>query len=401
MPVAPATRRRKASRIVLVAGEASGDFHAALLAKHLRILCPQVILEGIGSRQMQAAGVRLLHDSHDWAAMGWTTSIRKIPRLLPHLWAMLRMARNDPPDLFILVDFGTFNVRLGAKAREAGVPVLYYFPPGSWSRTRARSKWLRRTADRVVSPYPWYAELLGKDGVSADYFGHPFLEAVEEREARSVPPNEKAGELLVGLLPGTREHEVRYILPPLLGAARLVGDQEPGARFLLSARDAGVQKELDRYLTPDDPLRERLTSVRDAHEILQRSRVVVAKSGSVTLEAALFRTPMVVVYRGTRFQWWQFRLLYRHVTWIALPNIVCEREVVPELIQYACTPEAIAEHVLRLLRDEKARAGMKAAFAQIREMLGPMGAARHTAELALEMAGAGTTPAPSDTGCSL
>jgi lipid-A-disaccharide synthase len=451
--------------IAILSGELSGDLLGAALAQALRRHVPEVTLWGLGSGAMRAAGVELLADSAAWGAISVTEAVGKVPGLLLRVRPMvLHALKQRRPDVVVLIDFGAFNVRAARAAKALGLKVLYYFPPGAWRRTGSQGAELARITDTLATPFPWSAERFQALGANAVCVGHPLLErahALMSRSEFAAQFGMDASQPILGLLPGSRHHEIEHLMPTLLDAARLIYRAVPNAQFVVGVAPTISPETMAKFLSGNKELRDRLgdiwhefaqeagtkvwkpvvartASALSAHrgrmlvtaggvlvpeESLQREMearrrsehlraraeqalppIVLAKgltydvmahsdvlltcSGTATLEAAVFTTPMVILYRGSKVMAFEYKLrgLHKKLRFIGLPNILADRAVVPELIQEAATPEAIAEHTLALLNDIETRQRVKRDLRAVAEMLGTPGASERTAQLVLELA---------------
>jgi lipid-A-disaccharide synthase len=370
----------------MIAGDASGDLAAGLLAAALLRRRPDLRLEGIGGARMARAGVRILADSSRWSAIGFLQAARLVPTLLPKLhWARRELAAN-PPDALVLIDFGAFNTRVARAARKAGLSTLYYLPPGSWSR-RPRSRDLGSFVDVIATQFPWsVGHYLG--GARVLCVGHPIADlcATVPGHAQNNADNEHYTHSLVALLPGSRQAETKTLAPILAASASLLRQQLPSAEFALL---------LAPGLEPDtvlDPFRRRAIPVsllpgEDLSPLRQAAAAIVA-SGTATLQLACLGVPMVVVYLAPSVTYLQYKVLrglLRGQRRIGLPNLLLGRDVVPEYLQRRCRPQLIAREVINLLRDPDRRRRMKADLAQVAEKLGPPGASEKTAQLVLDL----------------
>ena len=374
----------------LVAGEASGDWAGARLARALHAASAGLRLRGIGGKQMAAAGVEVIADSSNWAAIGVFEAVSKLPRV----WRVLRAARADltsaPPAALVLIDSGAVNMRLARAVRRLGLPTLYYFPPGSW-RQRPRGLAVRDLVDMIATPFPWSRELLSGGRARVEWVGHPVVEAARPQLSREQAWQRYQLDPLrpvVALAPGSRAQEIHSLLPVLAQAAARLSGQFPGVQFLVpvapsvrpdrigaALREAGVQAALIEGMD---------------YDALQLSQAAAVCSGTVTLEFACLGVPMVVVYRASRMTTLQYRLIRGWVggqRFAAMPNIIARREVVRELLGSGATPEAIAREVGLLLSDQGRRARTQADLTQVIAALGPPGASRRTAEMVLELIG--------------
>lgn len=453
--------------IAIFSGELSGDLIGGALARELRRLAPEATLWGLGSQSMRAAGVELLADSAAWGAIGITEAVSKIPLLLLRIAPLVRKALPErKPDVVVLIDFGAFNVRVARLCKPLGLKVCYYFPPGSWRRTGTSGAELARITDLLATPFPWSAERFRSLGANAVCVGHPLLERVHPQRSRAEFAAQFGMDVkrpIIGLLPGSRHHEITHLMPVLLGAARQIYREVPTAQFVIGLAPSIPMEEMRRFLAqeadsagklthlwheivqeaetkviqpvtrtanslsspssqrllvtsggvlvPEKNLqkemeaRRRSQQLRDqaekalppvvmaqdlTYDVMAHSDLLLVCSGTATLEAAICETPMVIVYRGSWLlgQEWRLRGGSRKIPHIGLPNILAERTIVPEFIQDAATPEAIAQAALPMLNDVETRHRVKQDLKAVREMLGDPGASERTARLVLDLAGA-------------
>jgi lipid-A-disaccharide synthase len=368
---------------MIVAGEASGDLHGAGLCQALRVLAPDCRLVGMGGARMTAAGLDVIADVTSSAAVGHTEVLGKAPtmyRAYRRLQATLRGSGH--PDALVLIDFPEFNLRLAKAARRAGVPVIYYIPPQIWAWRAGRLATIRRRVALVLAVLPFEVALYRRGGVPVEFVGHPVVDALVGAPSRAEA-RAKLGladeALVIGLLPGSRRTEVERHLPAMREATDRIAAVHPRARFLL-ARASTVDDAIVRArVGPDIDVVEEGT-----HTVVRAADVLLATSGTVTLEAALLGTPMVVCYRLSWLSEALTRLLIR-VPWISLANLTLGRAVVPELYREGTTGEGLAREALRLLEDPGARAAQRRAFAELGELLGEPGVSTRAARRVLAL----------------
>lgn len=375
-------------KIMLVAGEASGDVHGAALARALKARRPEVELFGLGGGKMAEEGVRLLWDPTRVSIIGIVEALKKYP-LFRHWQAEVKRAlREERPDAVVLIDFGGFNLGVAAYAHRLGIPAVYYICPAAWAYGRGRARRVAESCTRVASVFPFEADVYREAGANVTFVGNPLLDVVRPSRPRAEVRRDLGAseeELLVGLLPGSRRQEVEHLLPVMLSAGRRLAAHHADLRWAL-----GLAPTVDRAWVEaavhDSGLPVALWPA--AHDVMQGADVLMAASGTATLEAAIFGTPMVVVYRVSPLTYLIGRRLVK-LPHIALPNIVAGEEVAPELVQDALTPESLATAVERYLVDpglrEAARSRLRGAVAR----LGEPGAAGRAAGLVLEAAGKG------------
>ncbi len=350
-------------RIGIVAGEASGDeLGAAVLAALTARLGP-VRAEGIGGPLLRAQGLDSRFPMERLAVMGLTEPLRRLPELLRIRRALLAQFRADPPDLFLGIDAPDFNLGLERALRRGGIPVAHLVSPSVWAWRAGRLRHIRRAVDRMLCLFPFEPALYTRAGIPAEFVGHPLAEAI------TGPPDPAAARAALGLpargrvlalLPGSRGGEVRRLAPVFLETARQLRAADPALSLVLPAAGVEREAELAALLRAAPDLEVTLLRGR-AREAMAAADAVLLASGTATLEAALLGRPMVVAYRLSRPNWW---LLSRLVStpFVALPNILAGRRLVPELLQDAATPAALAAQVAPLL------AGGEAARAQVRDL---------------------------------
>jgi len=376
--------------LFIVAGEPSGDRQGAALAAEIRRLEPQARVSGVGSHAMAAAGVDLFCDSAGWAAIGAGEALKKIPALWLKKRAIVRRLLSHSPAALVLIDFGAFNLRLARTLQGSGIPILYYFPPRSWSR-RPPTGDLTELVDAIATPFRWSEQALSGGKAIARWVGHPLVDQVRP----AMSPDEArsrwgiaADERLLVVVPGSRPQELRLITPHLAEAAGILTRERAGLRVAVTVAP-GVDREALRQrfqrLGIEPIMVEGLNP-----DLLQLADVALATSGTATLELAIIGVPMVVVYKvslTTKLQYEIVRRL-RGALWrfIAMPNVIADRRIVPELLQERARPELIAAEGRALLDDAEARERMRRDLLAVAAELGPPGAATRAAEMVVALA---------------
>jgi lipid-A-disaccharide synthase len=372
--------------IMLVAGEASGDLHGATLCRALRALAPARPLLGMGGERMAAAGFERLADVTAAAVTGGTEAFGPLP-ILFRAWRRLRGALEGPrrPAALVLIDFPEFNLRLARVARRAGIPVIYFIPPQVWAWRPWRARVVARRTSLVLAVFPFEVALYRQAGARVEFIGHPILDALAEAPTRETARRRLGLDpeaSVVGLLPGSRGHEIERTLPVLHAAGARVAAARPQTRFVLAAV-AGMSPDPATRLGAGPPVQ----IVRgDTYAVMRAADLLLVNSGTATLEAALLGTPTVVCYRMSRLSEAWVRLLVR-VPWIALPNITLGRRVVPELYQRTFTAERVAAEALALLGTPAALAAQREAFRELAGVLGEPGVGHRAAQRILALAG--------------
>ncbi|MBI4832877.1 MAG: lipid-A-disaccharide synthase [Candidatus Lindowbacteria bacterium] len=375
----------KQRRIFIVAGEASGDKHAANLVRAMRTVMPGVRAEGLGGERMQQAGCDLRADLVAVAVMGFVQVVAKLPffrRLLAETTEYLRQNR---PDALVLVDYPGFNLRLAAAAKKLGIPVAYYISPQIWAWRPGRIHKIARLVDKMIVIFPFEEELYRKVNVDVTYVGHPLLDSFSEAEldARFLDgmdiPDPSA---VFGILPGSRKQEIRAVLPTLVETAKIIAARMPQARFLIPCSSQG-NMELTKTIVGESGIPARLF-VGKVYDVARASRCCMVVSGTATLEVAWFLTPLVVVYKTGHLAWLLGRRLLR-VPHISLINILAGREIVPEMLQYRMRPELLAARVTELCREGDERRVVIEELKGVREKLGAPGASLRAARAVCEL----------------
>jgi lipid-A-disaccharide synthase len=379
-------------RVLISAGDASGELHAAALVEELSRRAPGVHLFGLGGPAMEKAGVALIVPQHELAVGGLVEVLIDLPRIVRAFRRMTRALAEERPDLLILVDSPDFNLPLAKRAKRLGVPVLYYVSPQVWAWRRGRIRKIAARVDRLAVIFPFEPEVYAGTGLTVDFVGHPLLDrlaplaAGTDRAAARRALGLDAERPFVLLLPGSRRNEVRRTLPLQLEAAMALHARDPRVGFVVAVAPSIARDAIDEAIA-----RVRLPSLLDlsviegrTHEAIRAADVALAKPGTVTLEVALLGTPQVVTTRVNALTAWLIRRLVR-VSSYTMPNLIAGRTVVPEFLQEDADPARIAEALLALLAGP-ARAAQLDALTTLRDALGGGGAAARAARIAEEMA---------------
>jgi len=376
-------------RVGLIAGEASGDLLGAGLIRELAAIAPDARFEGVAGPAMIRAGCERLADAEELAVMGLIEPLRHIPRLLRLRRTLVERWLADPPDVFVGIDAPDFNLGVEARLRAAGIPTVHYVSPSVWAWRSGRIKTIRRAVDRVLCLLPFEKQFFDEHGVDAVFVGHPKASELSPdddpeplREALALP----VGGPVVALLPGSRGSEVSRLAPVFADAAALIHARNGEIRFVLpvaSPRLAATITEAVRAAGIEDVTRVVEGRSLDA---MRAADVVLIASGTAVLEAALLGKPAVAAYRLAAFTAWlvrRFRLI--NISHFTIPNLLTEEPLIPEFIQEAATPGALADAVNALLEDAERRAAIRDRFAKLREQLA-LDADRRAAEAVFDIA---------------
>ena len=374
-------------KIMMSAGEASGDLHGARLAKEMLEMEPDVKLFGFGGAKMAEAGVRLVRDCRDYSIMGVWEVVLGLGRLLQLEKTLVESMREEKPDLLLIIDYPDFNWRLAAKAKALGVPVFSYIPPSAWAWRKGRAKKCAALAKEIVTIFHHEIGPYVTAGANVTFLGNPLVDTVRadmEPEAARTFFGLKDGERAALLLPGSRRQEIALLLPDMLKAARLLQEKHPETRFFLPVAPGIEREELVRYIEKSGAAVE-LTE-EHTYDLMGIADFAVATSGTVVMEAALMDLPAVVCYRMGRLNYAIGKMLVK-IEHFSLPNIILGEEAEPELLQDEVTPERIAEEAAKLYRGEPHRDSVMARLKVAVLQLGPPGASVRVAAHVLAAAG--------------
>ena len=361
-------------KIMMSAGEASGDLHGARLAKEMLEMEPDVKLFGFGGAKMAEAGVRLVRDCRDYSIMGVWEVVLGLGRLLQLEKTLVESMREEKPDLLLIIDYPDFNWRLAAKAKALGVPVFSYIPPSAWAWRKGRAKKCAAIAKEIVTIFHHEIGPYVTAGANVSFLGNPLVDTVRadmEPEAARAFFGLKDGERAALLLPGSRRQEISFLLPDMLKAVRILKEKRPETRFFLPVAPGLERREIERHIEKSGASVE-LTQ-EHVYDLMGVADFAIATSGTVVMEAALMDLPAVVCYRMGRLNYAIGRMLVK-IDHFSLPNIILGEEAEPELLQDEVTPERIAEEAAKLYKGEPQRDSVMARLKVAVLQLGPPGA---------------------------
>ena len=382
--------------LLVVAGEASTDLYASHVIRHVRALCPDLHVAGIGSARCRGEGMEVLAEAGDLAVVGFTEVLGALGNIRGAFQRCLDWVDLVRADAALLLDYAGFNLRMAKKLKERGIPVIYYISPKLWAWRAGRVRQVRACVDRMLVIFPFEVAFYQAHGVDAEFVGNPSVDDVAEAPTRPASRDALglgAQSPVVALLPGSRRAEVRrHLLPMLDGAiiaSRLVRDVE----FVIPQATTVPWEWLAEGLRYATGLGLRVKVVPSSHAVLAAADAAVIASGTATLEAALLGTPMVVVYRVGWLTGLLARILVR-LAHVSLVNVLSQRGVVTELLQGRAKPGLIARELVRVLDRDVAR-DMREEFQHLRGLLGGTGASRRVAEVIRDVVDArGRRPSP-------
>ena len=374
-----------AKRIMIVAGEASGDLHAANFVKAALAINSDLHFYGIAGTKMQAAGVEAVHDAAELAVMGLIEPLLNYRKLSAVLTHMKQLVSEDRPDLLVLIDYPGFNLRLAKTAKEYGVKVLFYVSPQVWAWRQGRVKKIGERIDMMAVIFPFETEFYERFQIPVRYVGHPLVDEVRttmSKEAAQQHFGLDSNRRTVGLFPGSRRGEVKRLLPIMLKAAKQLKQSHPELQFILPVASSLKPEMIQPCLDAVDV--EVITVEGQSYDVAQTCDAIMTASGTATLEIAMLGIPMAITYKVAWLTW----IIVEHmikIPHIGLANIVAGEEVAKEYVQNAATPEALSREIGHILGDADYAAKMREKLAEVKRRLGEGGGSENLARLALEM----------------
>ena len=373
-------------KIMLSAGETSGDLHGAALARELRILAPTASLIGFGGDEMAAAGVVLRQNYADYNVMGISAVLFNLRRIFALLKDLTELMEQERPDVLVIIDYPDFNWRLAARAKKRGIPVFSYIPPSAWAWRKGRAKTAAALADEIVAIFPHELPPYEEAGAHISFVGNPLIDTVQ---AEMSPADARRhfglieGDVPILLLPGSRREEIERLLPAMLAAAKILHAQDSARRFFLPVAGSVPKERVQELITSSGMP---VTLTYDArYALMGIARAAMATSGTVVMEAAIMGLPVVVLYRMSALSYFIGRLLV-DVPRFSLPNILLGETFETELLQNEVQPERIADEMERILADGAVRTYIIQRLARAVELLGAPHAARRVAEKIIALA---------------
>ncbi len=373
-------------QVFIIAGEASGDLHGSNLIRALKARLPQARFVGVGGPHMEEAGLEVLFPISDLAVVGMVEVISHISPILKAFGLITGWLRNEKPDLLILIDYPDFNLRVASRAKRLSIPILYYISPQVWAWRQGRVKKLRRLVDRMAVILPFEEDFFRSHGMDVDFVGHPLLDVVKA----SIPRDEfcrkigfDPGRPVIGLVPGSRRGEVLRLFPLMADAAERISRERHDVQFVVP-----LAPSLDPEILKLDNRSSNYPVIRvvrgQTYDAIAASDLIIAASGTVTLEAGILDTPMIVTYKVSPITYLLGRYLIK-VPFASLINLVTGYRLVPELLQWDATPERLSTEALSLLEDPVKRENMINGLKKIKDILGGHGAAGKAADIAVKL----------------
>lgn len=371
-------------KILVVAGEPSGDLYASGLIKDLKKLNPGLEFFGIGGDLSKSAGLDIIFDISELALVGLVEVLKNISAVKKAYDKILAKIDSQKIDLAILVDYPGFNLRLAKVLKKRSIPVVYYISPQVWAWGRSRTRTIKECVKKIVVFFKFEEELYKNDGVNAEFVGHPLLDIV-----KITSPKEEFSRIhglskgpVIALLPGSRAIEVKTLLPILVSSSRIIKDRLAKAQFIIAKHPAlpmGLYEEAIRNSNLDARIAD-----GDTYNVLGASDFAIVASGTATLETAIIGVPFIIVYKASLLTFILYRLV-RTLPFLGLVNVIAGKGIVPELIQFDAAPANIARAALDILSDDKKRGAMLEELKRVKLSLGTSGASLRAAHAILPL----------------
>lgn len=372
--------------ILMIAGEASGDIYGAELAKHLYRMS-EVNISGIGGERMRSAGVEILFDASKISVVGVSEILPKFSAIRRAYILAKDLIKSHKIDMLVLIDYPGFNIRIAGTAKSAGIPVVYYISPQIWAWKKGRLKQIAQRVNKMIVILPFEEALYKDAGVDCTFAGHPLVdEIINTRPAEETLKKYKIdnGNPVVGLLPGSRPGEINALLADMLEAAKMLKKTNPHIQLIMAVAEPldfdNIREIVSRHSVEVKMIRG------EANDVINISDVLIAASGTITLQAALFEKPMVVLYRVSALTYAAAKLLVK-IKDICIVNILAGKRIVPEMLQADVKPDRIAEEVRKMLNDKGYYKKIKKDLHEVKMRLGPPGASERAAKVIAEMIG--------------
>ncbi|MDF2873882.1 MAG: Lipid-A-disaccharide synthase [Sporomusa sp.] len=372
-------------KIMISAGEASGDLHGASLATALKKICSNVRIFGMGGSKMREAGVEIVHDINDLATMGFieiATSMPKLFRLRKFLSDVMDLER---PDVLVIIDYPGFNMRLAKIAKAKGIPVVSYISPKVWAHGRGRAKEMANLVEHVAVIFPFEVEIYREAGANVSFIGNPLIdiakptltkeEAYRYFDADPIKP-------VVLLMPGSRRHEIQELLPVMMSAAEKITEKIPCQFYLPIAptiAEETIANILKEYSVPVK------LSTRHTYDLMHISDIAIAASGTATLETSIMAVPTILIYKLNTITYFIAKFMV-DIPYVGLANIIADRLIIPELIQHNATPDNIVKEAVALLTNKELRERILHDLDEVKSKLGEPGAVDRGAQIILDVA---------------
>lgn len=373
----------KQDSVMIIAGEASGDQHGAKLVRAMQKKHSQLFFCGIGGTALREANVRILVDASELSVIGFTEVFSKARGILKGIGTIKKLLMSLQPDLVILIDFPDFNLHIASIAKKMKIPVLYYISPQIWAWRQARIKRIVKLVDHMAVILPFEAKLYEEYNIPVTFVGHPLLDTLQPAMKKKEKSSAKE-QYVIGLLPGSRESEIDRHLPVMLETAEILKEKLKHVTFMVSHAPSVEKKHFGALMKAHSRGLPFEVVSGEVDKVFDRCDLIVAASGTVTLQAAIHGTPLIIIYKLSPLSYWLGKTLIR-VPNIGLVNLVAGKQIVPEFVQHHANAENIASAVENMLDGSVDLDQLKKQLLTLRHVLGGAGASERVADIALGM----------------
>lgn len=371
-------------KVMLSAGEASGDLHGAGIAAALKDITGDIKMFGMGGSEMRKAGVDILYDLADYGVMGFVEVVRNLPKMFKLRDDLVEVMKKEKPDILVIIDYPDFNLRLAKCAKALGISVFSYIPPSAWAWRKGRAQSVAKLADKIAAIFPFETEVYRQAGANIEFVGNPLIDIVKPQmnvDAAKKFFNVEPGKRVIILLPGSRKQEIAKLLPVMLDSAEKIAWHNDDVQFFLPLAST-ISEEIIRDMLNKYKVQVQITRAY-TYDLMHLADSAIAASGTVTLEAALLGLPAVVVYKMEPISYFIARRLV-NLPNVSLPNIIMGKRIIPELLQSAVNADNVEDEVMRIMRGSEAGGKIREELKRLREKLGSPGAVNRVAQLILQ-----------------
>jgi len=375
----------KTKNILIVAGEASGDLHGSNLVKAIKDIEPRINFFGLGGKRLKQAGVDLHFDLTEIAVVGIFEVLKNIKKFKSAFRCVLREIDRQRPDLAILIDYPGFNLRLAEELKKRSIPVIYYISPQVWAWGKGRIKKIKRLVLRIIVVFKFEEELYLKHNIPVSFVGHPLLDIVKSKTSKEEFLSRiglDIKNLTFSLLPGSREKEVKALLPIMLKTSELIYKEVPNSQFLIlrspTTKEDIFNDIVSRFQVP-------VKQVTDmTYDGLNASDFALVASGTATLEAAILGVPMVILYKVSFLTWVYLKTAIK-IPCIGLVNVIKQKKIIEEFIQYNARPKKISRYIISTIKDKDKINNIKQGLSEVTRLIGEKGANLRAAKVILDL----------------
>ena len=372
-------------KLLIIAGEASGDLHGAGLVRELKKLNPGIEYSGVGGSKLKEEGMAILFSIDRLAFMGFYEVLKNLALIQELKNKLLDFIDQNKPDLVILIDYPGFNLRFAKEVKKRNIPVLYYISPQVWAWGKRRVKAISKLVDRMLVFFPFEEELYKQEEVRVNFIGHPLLDLVKPSFSKQDFRNRlkiREGESLIGILPGSRWQEIENILPPMLRSCSILKQRLKNLKIAIGLAPTIDVNKAELFLKKTNP---EVQFLKDStYDLMSHSDLLLVTSGTATLESAISGTPLIILYKTSFLTYFIARLMVK-IPFIGMVNIVAGEKIVPEFIQFQIKPQKIAQEMERILKDKDKYERIKVKLNQVKNRLGQKGAYQRGAEIVNQM----------------